>query len=217
MKNKPFVGVAGNIGVGKTTFTKKVSEVFGWSPYYESVIDNPYLNDFYKDMHRWSFNLQIYFLYHRFRSHQEMLNSQIGVIQDRTIYEDVEIFAKNLYKMQYLTKRDWNSYKNLFEIMIQFIEKPHLIIYLRATTDTLISRIKGRSRDFEKDIDIEYLYKLNVSYEKWIKSLNKNEIMIINTDDFNIFEDKSKFKEIIFQITDRLSSIHLDIKKNNGF
>ena len=217
MKNIPFVGVAGNIGVGKTTFTKKISEVFGWSPYYESVIDNPYLNDFYKDMHRWSFNLQIYFLYHRFRSHQEMLNSQIGVIQDRTIYEDVEIFAKNLYKMQYLTKRDWNSYKNLFEIMIQFIEKPHLIIYLRATTDTLISRIKGRSRDFEKDIDIEYLYKLNVSYEKWIKSLNKNEIMIINTDDFNIFEDKSKFKEIIFQITDRLSSIHLDIKKNNGF
>jgi len=217
LKNKPFVGVAGNIGVGKTTFTKKVSEVFGWSPYYESVIDNPYLNDFYKDMHRWSFNLQIYFLYHRFRSHQEMLNSHIGVIQDRTIYEDVEIFAKNLYKMQYLTKRDWNSYKNLFEIMIQFIKKPHMIIYLKATTDTLISRIKGRSRDFEKDIDIEYLYKLNVSYEKWIKSLNKNEIMIINTDDFNIFEDKSKFKEIIFQITDRLTSMNLDIKINNGF
>jgi hypothetical protein len=146
-----------------------------------------------------------------------MLNSHIGVIQDRTIYEDVEIFAKNLYKMQYLTKRDWNSYKNLFEIMIQFIKKPHMIIYLKATTDTLISRIKGRSRDFEKDIDIEYLYKLNISYEKWIKSLNKNEIMIINTDDFNIFEDKSKFKEIIFQITDRLNSMNLDIKINNGF
>lgn len=211
----PFVGVAGNIGVGKTTFTEKISKLFGWTPFYESVIDNPYLDDFYKNMNRWSFNLQIYFLHHRFRSHQEMSNLKSGVIQDRTIYEDVEIFARNLYEMQFMNQRDWENYQNLFEVMTQFLKKPDLIIYLRATTDTLLSRIKGRSRNFEQDINAEYLYKLNLSYETWIKSLDEDRVMIVETDNFNIHTDKEKFKLIINRIVEKFPELNISIIKRS--
>ena len=128
MKNKPFIGIAGNIGVGKTTFTKLVSKRLGLTPYYESVDDNPYLSDFYGNMDRWSFNLQIYFLQHRFRHHIEIMNSEIGVMQDRTIYEDFSIFAYNLYEMKIMSERDWSTYKDLFNNMTQFLKKPDLII-----------------------------------------------------------------------------------------
>ena len=212
---RPFIGIAGNIGVGKTTFTTKISKIFQIDPYYESVIDNPYLNDFYNNMDRWSFNLQIYFLNHRFKSHQEMMRTNNGVIQDRTIYEDVEIFAKNLYEMGHLSNRDWSNYKDLFTLMTQFIDSPDIIIYLRASIDTLLTRIRSRDRKFEKDIDSEYLYKLNISYEKWIKSLDKNDVMIIETDSFNIFKDFSMIEEIVDSISNKFSNY--DIKINEKY
>ena len=207
----PFIGIAGNIGVGKTTFTSKLSEVYHFKPYYESVIDNPYLSDFYSDMSRWSFNLQIYFLHHRFKAHQKMTNEKTGVIQDRTIYEDVEIFAKNLYDMHSLNQRDWDNYRNLFKILIKFLKTPDLIIYLRANTDSLLTRIRGRDRSFEKDINAEYLYQLNISYDKWIDSLNSNQTMVIETDNFNIYKDKEKFKNIIINIKNRLEKYSINI------
>jgi deoxyadenosine/deoxycytidine kinase len=206
MKNKnPFIGIAGNIGVGKTTFTDIVSERQGWHPFYESVMDNPYLSDFYGNMKRWSFNLQIYFLHHRFRNHVQMSNLNQGVIQDRTIYEDVEIFAKNLHALGNMDNRDWENYRNLFKVMTSFLRKPDLIIYLKASTDTLLSRINKRSRDYEKTIDPEYLHILNVSYDKWIASINDIQLLTIDTNNFNIFEDSGRLDLIIEEINEKLS------------
>ena len=205
MSDNSFVGIAGNIGVGKTTFTEIVAKYFGWREFYESVADNPYLDDFYRDMHRWSFNLQVYFLHHRFAGQIEIMNSKKGVIQDRTIYEDVEIFARNLHQMQYMTDRDWQTYKDLFKNMTQFLRKPDLIIYLRASTDTLLSRIKNRDRDFEKDISPEYLHSLNISYDRWIKNCSDHKVLIIESDEFNIFNDNGRLKEILTQIEDAIT------------
>jgi len=198
--NNPFVGIAGNIGVGKTTFTEILAKHFGWNEFYESVSDNPYLDDFYRDMHRWSFNLQIYFLHHRFAGQIEIMNSKKGVIQDRTIYEDVEIFARNLHQMGYMMDRDWKTYKDLFKNMTKFLRKPDLIIFLRASTDTLLSRIKNRDRGFEKDISPEYLHSLNISYDRWIKNCSDHNVLMIESDGFDIFNDNKRLNEILSQI-----------------
>ena len=196
MKNTSFVGIAGNIGVGKTTFTEVLAKKYNWDEYYESVIDNPYLSDFYGDMKRWSFNLQIYFLQHRFAGQLEISNKNNGVIQDRTIYEDVQIFAKNLYELGHMSKRDWETYQNLFHNMVQFLKSPNVIVYLKASTDTLISRIENRNRDFEKNIDVEYLHQLNSCYNNWAKNEKELNIITIDTDNFNIFKDKDKLIDI---------------------
>ncbi|MFC1784309.1 deoxynucleoside kinase [Candidatus Neomarinimicrobiota bacterium] len=200
----PFIGIAGNIGVGKTTFTDIVSKSNGWHPFYESVMDNPYLSDFYGDMKRWSFNLQIYFLHHRFRNHVKMSSLSTGVMQDRTIYEDVEIFAKNLHALGNIDDRDWDNYRNLFKVMISFLRKPDLIIYLKASTDTLLTRIKKRARDYEKTIDPEYLHTLNISYDKWIAGIIDIPVLTVDTNNFNIFEDKEELQLIIQDINSRL-------------
>ncbi len=204
---KPFLGVAGNIGVGKTTFTKLLSKKMNLTPYYESVDDNPYLSDFYHDMKRWSFNLQIYFLQHRFKHHIEINNLNKGVIQDRTIYEDVSIFAYNLYEMKIMSSRDWDTYKSLFNNMTQFIKKPDLIIYLKASTDTLINRIKNRSRDYEKDIDEAYLHRLNIYYKNWFSKIDGFNILEIDTNNFNIFEDFDKVDKICNDIKNKLNKL----------
>jgi deoxyadenosine/deoxycytidine kinase len=205
LKNHPFVGLAGNIGVGKTTFTEIVAKKMDWIPYYESVADNPYLIDFYRDMSRWSFNLQVYFLHKRFKTHHEMSMSNGGVIQDRTIYEDVEIFARNLQEMNFMDKRDWENYRGLFSIMTSYLRQPDLIIYLKASTDTLLSRIKNRSRDYEKSIDPEYLHTLNVAYNKWINNIKNIPVLVIETDGFNIFDDKEKLTKILDEMQQRLA------------
>ena len=209
MKNKnkipkPFIGLAGNIGVGKTTFTKTMSERCGWQPFYESVSDNPYLNDFYKDMKRWSFNLQIYFLHKRFEMHKIMNNLDEGTIQDRTIYEDVEIFAKNLHELGNISDRDYENYSGLFSVMVSYLKKPDLIVYLRASTDTLLSRIEKRGRDYEGSISPEYLNSLNISYDQWINSEKDYPVLIVETDDFNIFDDLHQLQEIQDMILDRI-------------
>ena len=199
-----FIGLAGNIGVGKTTFTKLLSKRLKWTPFFESVSDNPYLSDFYSNMKRWSFNLQIYFLHKRFEMHQKMSASPMSVIQDRTIYEDLEIFARNLYQLGELPQRDWDNYRGLFKVMTSYLKKPDLIIYLKADTDTLLSRIKKRGRDYENSIDPEYIHTLNISYDRWIESIADQAIMTIETDDFNIFEDTKVFNDIEKEILKRL-------------
>ena len=204
-KTKPsFIGLAGNIGVGKTTFTKLLSEKLNWTPFFESVSDNPYLSDFYSDMKRWSFNLQIFFLHKRFEMHQKMSASLTSVIQDRTIYEDLEIFARNLYQFGKLSQRDWDNYCGLFKVMNSYLKRPDLIIYLKADTDTLLSRIKKRGRDYENSIDSEYIHTLNISYDRWIESISDQPVMIIETDYFNIFEDAKTFNDIQKDILKRL-------------
>ena len=200
----PFIGLAGNIGVGKTTFTTQMAERNGWKPFYESVSDNPYLSDFYGDMKRWSFNLQIYFLHKRFESHLNMSRSNGGVIQDRTIYEDVEIFARNLHEMGNLSDRDWDNYLGLFVTMTSFLIKPDLIVYLRASTDTLLSRIHSRGRDYEQSIDPEYLHSLNIAYDKWINSVADYPVLTIETDGFNIFDNAEQLWVIEKRILERI-------------
>ena len=194
------IGIAGNIGVGKTTLTKKIAKDLSLEPIFESVIDNPYLEDFYTKMERWSFNLQIYFLYTRFKDQLELLNNKKSFIQDRTIYEDKEIFAFNLYKSGKMSERDWKTYSNLFSTMSEFIKAPDLIVYLKANTDTLISRIENRKREFEKDISPEYIHSLNIYYDKWINSLNQDKVLVIDTNNFNIFKDKDTLENIINDI-----------------
>ena len=204
-KSRPsFIGLAGNIGVGKTTFTKLLSEKLNYTPFFESVSDNPYLSDFYSDMKRWSFNLQIFFLHKRFEMHQKMSASLTSVIQDRTIYEDLEIFARNLYQLGKLSQRDWDNYCGLFKVMNSYLKRPDLIIYLKADTDTLLSRIKKRGRDYENSIDSEYIHTLNISYDRWIESISDQPVMIIETDYFNIFEDAKIFNDIQKDILKRL-------------
>ena len=204
MIKNPHIGIAGNIGVGKTTMTKKLASMFNWETMYESVVDNPYLSDFYKDMDRWSFNLQIYFLYHRFSSQINLTNIDSGFIQDRTIYEDKEIFARNLKDLKYMSLRDWATYSQLFDNLVKFIRPPDLIIYLKASTDTLLSRIAKRNRDFEKNLDPEYLHSLNIYYDKWISKMNKKYTLILETDNFNIFKDQEKLIQISKQIRNKL-------------
>ena len=164
MKERINLGIAGNIGVGKTTLTQKLSEDLGISAIYESVIDNPYLSDFYSNMSRWSFNLQIYFLYNRFQSQVKLMEKNKSFIQDRTIYEDKEIFAANLYELGHMSERDYETYSNIFKSMLKFVKKPDLIIYLKANTDTLMSRINNRKRKYESDISSEYIHSLNIYY-----------------------------------------------------
>ena len=199
-----FIGLAGNIGVGKTTFTKLLSEKLNLTPFFESVSDNPYLSDFYTDMKRWSFNLQVFFLHKRFEMHQKMSASLTSVIQDRTIYEDLEIFAKNLYRLGKLSQRDWDNYYGLFKVMNFYLKRPDLIIYLKADTDTLLRRIKKRGRDYENSIDPEYIHTLNISYDRWIESISDQPVMIIETDYFNIYEDAEAFNNIQKDILERL-------------
>lgn len=205
MKENPFIGLAGNIGVGKTTFTEIAAGKLGWTPYYESVDDNPYLGDFYGDMSRWSFNLQVYFLHKRFRTHHDMSMSNGGVIQDRTIYEDVEIFARNLQEMKFMDTRDWENYQDLFSIMTSYLRKPDMIVYLKASTDTLLTRIKNRSRDYERSIDPEYLHTLNVAYNKWISNIKDIPVLQVETDGFNIFEDAKELDNILDDLLQRLA------------
>ncbi len=200
MIDSPFIGIAGNIGVGKTTFTEVVAKKFNLLEVYESVADNPYLSDFYGDMKRWSFNLQIYFLHHRFSAINNLSNYDKGMVQDRTIYEDVEIFSKNLFDMGSMDKRDWETYSELFINMTKFLKKPDLIIYLRADLDVLLGRIKTRSRDYETTIDPDYINRLNHLYDDWISNINGIKTMTIDTNNFNIFKDLDQLDDIIDKI-----------------
>lgn len=198
-KNKLFVAIAGNIGVGKTTLTRKLSKRLNWKAYYERVIDNPYLTDFYGDMSRWSFHLQVYFLANRFRSQKEITDWPDSCIQDRSIYEDVKIFAQTLHKQGFMTDRDFENYQDLFSTMIQYLRKPDIILYLKSSIDRLLKQIKKRGREYEQKIDPNYLNQLNIAYDDWIEEAKKNGFKIITVETKNYdFENNEKHFQLIF-------------------
>lgn len=180
------LAIAGNIGSGKTTLTTLLSKHYSWDAHFEDVDTNPYLNNFYEDMQRWSFNLQVYFLNSRFRQIIDIRKSGKSVIQDRTIYEDAYIFAPNLHSMGLMTSRDFDNYSSLFELMNTFIQAPDLLIYLRATVPTLVNQIQKRGRDYENSIRLDYLKRLNERYEAWISTYNQGKLLIIDVDSINI-------------------------------
>jgi len=191
------IAVAGNIGSGKTTLTELLAKHFKWDAMYEDVEDNPYLNDFYKEMQRWSFNLQIYFLNSRFEQIAEIRESGKDVIQDRTIYEDAYIFAPNLHAMGLMTTRDFENYFSLFRSMDKYIQAPDLLIYLRASVPTLVEQIQKRGREYEESIRLDYLNRLNERYEAWISSYDRGKLLIVDVDDNAFHEDKEDLGTII--------------------
>ena len=198
MNNKKiFISVAGNIGCGKSSLTKLLAKRFNWVPYFESVSDNPYLEEFYADMSRWSFNLQIYFLAHRFKIHKEITEKPNSVIQDRSIYEDVEIFAKNLHNLKKMSNRDYDTYRNLFMEMTSYLQPPDVLVYLKASIPTLLKQISLRGREFEKNIDVNYMTELNFSYETWINNYNLGKKLIIETDELDFVHSEKDFDDII--------------------
>jgi deoxyadenosine/deoxycytidine kinase len=194
------IAIAGNIGSGKTTLTRLLSKNYRWEAHYEDADDNPYLNDFYSDMQRWSFNLQIHFLNSRFGQVMEIRQKNKPVVQDRTIYEDAHIFAPNLHAMGLMTTRDFNNYINLFTLMSSFIQPPDLLIYLRGTVPALVNQIQKRGRDFENAIRIDYLTRLNERYEAWISSYDLGKVLIIDIDDINFADNREDLAKIIQKI-----------------
>lgn len=194
------VAIAGNIGAGKTTLTRLLAKHYKWEPHYESVAENPYLDDFYSSMERWSFNLQIYFLNSRFRQILKIRESGKNIIQDRTIYEDAHIFAPNLHAMGLMTNRDFSNYESLFELMERLVAPPDLLIYLRGSITTLVGQIHTRGREFENSISIDYLSRLNERYEAWITTYTKGELLIIDIDNLDIVDNREDLGSIIDRI-----------------
>jgi len=191
------IAIAGNIGAGKTSLTKQLSKSLKYKPYYEDVIANPYLDDFYNHMERWSFNLQIYFLNSRFKQLVTIDDKKENVIQDRTIYEDAFIFAPNLNAMGLMTQRDYDNYLALFDIMLNLVKPPDLLVYLQSSIPSLVNKIHKRGRDYEKTISIEYLSRLNERYEAWISNYTSGKLLKINVDDLDFVENKSDYETIL--------------------
>lgn len=189
------IAIAGNIGSGKTTLTKMLAKKYGWTPRFEPVDNNPYLDDFYHDMSRWSFNLQVYFLNKRFKEVVEISQSEENIIQDRTIFEDAKIFAPNLHDQGYMSERDFENYSDLFDLMMSLVKLPQLMIYIRSSIPTLVKHIEKRGRSFEKSIRIDYLTGLQQRYEEWIKSY-KGELIIIDGDKLSFEDTPEDFRKV---------------------
>ncbi|MAZ01428.1 MAG: deoxynucleoside kinase [Flavobacteriales bacterium] len=194
------IAIAGNIGSGKTTLTKKLAKHYKFTPQLEEVDDNPYLNNFYKDMQRWSFNLQIYFLNSRFKQINEIKRNKKNIIQDRTIYEDAFIFAPNLHSMGLMTTKDYENYMDIFKTLKEFITPPDLLIYLSSSVPHLVEQIQYRGRNYEDSIQVGYLNRLNERYEAWISGYQEGKLVQIDVDDMNFEKNKSDFNKIISQI-----------------
>ncbi|UZH56170.1 deoxynucleoside kinase [Salinimicrobium tongyeongense] len=201
------VAIAGNIGAGKTTLTKSLAKHFNWEAQYEDVLENPYLEDFYNKMERWSFNLQIYFLNSRFRQILEIRESGKAIIQDRTIYEDAHIFAPNLHAMGLMTNRDYENYRSLFDLMESVVQGPDLLIYLRSSIPNLVSQIHKRGRDYENSISIDYLSRLNERYEAWVHNYNKGNLLIIDVDNINFVDNPEDLGNIITRVDGELNGL----------
>lgn len=201
------VAIAGNIGAGKTTLSTKLGHHFGWDVHYESADDNPYLGDFYSDMKRWSFNLQVYFLHNRYKQVLNIFNGDRTVIQDRTIYEDARIFAPNLHEMGLMNKRDFDNYQELFSLMSAQIQPPDLLIYLRASIPTLVSHIHNRGREFEGNMSLDYLKGLNQRYEDWISTYTEGRLLIINSDNVDFANNPEDLGEILNQVNGELNGL----------
>jgi deoxyadenosine/deoxycytidine kinase len=196
------IAIVGNIGAGKTTLTEMLAHNYGWEPLFEAVDNNPYLEDFYSDMKRWSFNLQIYFLNSRYRQIIDIQKSGRNILQDRTIYEDAYIFAENLHDMGLMTTRDYENYESIFDNITEFIKPPDLLVYLKASVPTLVSNIQRRGREYEIGIRLDYLSKLNEKYEKWIKNYKLGKLLIIDKDNLD-FANNTEDMATIVQLIER--------------
>jgi len=201
---KRFIAIAGNMGVGKSALTQLLSEKLSWEPFYEAVDDNPYLADFYKDMKKWAFHSQVFFLSRRLRHHHQLLNRPDSVIQDRTVYEDAEIFAENLYRQGHMGERDYRSYRELYEVLTMFLPPPDLVVYLRASVPTLKQRIAMRGRDFEQDIPTEYLEQLNELYEEWANSFTLCPMLTVPSDSLDFVKYNSHMELVTTKIMEKL-------------
>ena len=207
MENLKHIAVSGNIGSGKTTLAEKLSRHYNWTPLYESVDHNPYLRDFYDDMTRWAFHLQIYFLNSRFNQVRQIRESEKTIIQDRTIYEDAYIFANNLHTSKHITDRDYQSYLDIFHSMINFVRPPDLLIYLKADIPKLVQQIQRRNRDFEFNIKLEYLRNLNEHYEDWIGKYKLGKLLIIDVNKLDFVENVEDFSYVVSRIDLELNNL----------
>ncbi|MBI2757677.1 MAG: deoxynucleoside kinase [Chloroflexi bacterium] len=202
---KKFVAVAGNIGVGKSTLVSMLCRQLEWEPFYEPVADNPYLADFYQNMDAWSFHSQVFFLTRRLRSHHELTLHPASVIQDRSVYEDAEIFAQNLFLQGHIQPRDYDTYRELYEIAVQFLPPPDLVIYLRASVPTLMNRISNRGRDYERTIAPVYLQSLNDLYETWIENFVLCPVLTVPADDLDYVAHSGHLKLIVAKVEEKLT------------
>ncbi|NMH87080.1 deoxynucleoside kinase [Flavivirga algicola] len=201
------IAIAGNIGAGKTTLTKLLAKHYRWEAQLEDVVDNPYLDDFYNQMERWSFNLQVYFLNSRFSQVLQIRQSGKDIIQDRTIYEDAHIFAPNLHAMGLMTNRDYENYRSLFDLMESLVQGPDILIYLRSSIPNLVSQIHKRGRDYENSISIDYLSRLNERYEAWIHGYDKGKLLIIDVDDLNFVDNPEDLGNVINRIDAEINGL----------
>jgi len=202
---KKFVAVAGNIGVGKSTLVALLSEKMGWKPFYEPVADNPYLADFYQDMRAWAFHSQIFFLTHRLRAHRQLIEHPTSAIQDRSVYEDAEIFAHNLYQQGLISGRDYSAYRELYQVLCEFLPPPDLVVYLRASVSTLLNRISNRGRDYERKITAEYLEQLNDLYEAWIARFSLCPVLTVPADNLNYVAHPAHLELVVQKIQEKLT------------
>jgi deoxyadenosine/deoxycytidine kinase len=206
-KSVKHVAIAGNIGAGKTTLSTQLAKHFGWEAHFESTDDNPYLSDFYNDMMRWSFNLQIYFLNSRYQQILEIQQGEKTIIQDRTIYEDAYIFAPNLHDMGLMSARDFENYFNLFQTMSSQINAPDLLIYLKANISTLVDHIQDRGRDYEGNMSLDYLKRLNERYENWIGNYTEGRLLIINADDIDFVKNPEDLGKVVDMVQGELHGL----------
>jgi len=202
---KKFVAVAGNIGVGKSTLVEMLSRKMGWQPYYEPVAENPYLEDFYEDMHSWAFHSQMYFIAHRLRAHRELLEHPTSVVQDRTVYEDAEIFARNLYLRGHISERDYGTYYDLYGLLTEMLSPPDLVIYLRASVVTLAERIEMRGRGYESQISSDYLIQLNELYEQWIRDFSICPVLTVPADDMDYVAHPGHLDLVMQKVQEKLT------------
>jgi deoxyadenosine/deoxycytidine kinase len=202
--SKYFVAIAGNIGVGKSTLTTLMTQKLGWDPFFEAVEENPYLADFYKDMSRWSFHSQAFFLSRRLQQHYELLQRGDSVLQDRSVYEDAEVFARNLYCQGYMSQRDWNTYYDLYTILSRLLTPPHLVVYLKASVSTLLRRIAQRGREYERTISAGYLASLNELYDDWVARFALCPVLTVETDNLDYVQHDAHLDQIVGRINDRL-------------
>jgi deoxyadenosine/deoxycytidine kinase len=203
--SKRFVAIAGNIGVGKSTLTGLLGQRLGWEPFYEAVADNPYLADFYADMTRYAFHSQMFFLSRRLRHHRRLLDFPGSVVQDRSVYEDAEIFARLLHEQGHIEERDYRTYRELYEVLVLFLPPPDLVVYLRASVPTLLKRISSRGREFERGITAEYLEQLNAFYASWMQAFNLCPVLTVPADDLDFVHNGAHLDLIIAKIAERLS------------